>query len=281
MTGTQSADAGSWTPFDAEADGQPTEDIAGSTDGDAAGERPRTDAHPGWRVIDGGHDAVDAAADEALAVVAGSVDEEGGADPAPVPPAPAVDPAPAAAPGPVQQTAPSTVEAPAQDPVETPAPAASEPDSTPHTPHPAPNTPEAETPAHTDPEAAGTPHSTPAWHAFAASLNPSGVLFRQQASLEEIVRYASDAPYSTSPAARALEVAWNRAVAVPVSLLLYSAAAAYKRLWRGLGTSTIGVLWIVAVHASPWDAQTVWTWTLLGYWAVSAFLVPVIVTTRK
>lgn len=281
MTGTQSADAGSWTPFDAETDGHPTEDTAGATDGDATGERARTDAHPGWRVIAGGHDAVDAAADEALAVVAGAVDEEGGAVPAPVPPA--VDPAPvaAAAPAPVQETVPSTVETPAPAPVETPAPAPSEPDSTPHTPHPAPNTPGGVNAAHAGSEAAETPHSTPRWHAFAASLNPGGVLFKQQASLEEIVAYASEAPYSTSPAARALEVTWNRAIAVPVSLALYAAAAAYKRLWRGLGTSTIGLLWIVAVHASPWDATAVWTWTLIGYWAVSALIVPVIVTTRK
>lgn len=294
---TQHADASTWTPFDSATDGESSTvhtDTAPSTnprtDTDAVGDgrtgRPSTgratDGHPDYlRVIDGGHAAVDAAssdgfdaaAADAIAVTAGP-DTDAAAETT----------APAAAPGPVPETAthtvenpaPSTVETPAQGPAET----APEPDSTPHTPHPGPEGPEGENPAHAGTEAAENPHSTPRWHAFATALNPGGVLFRQQASLAEIVAYADRAPYSTNRAVRALEVGWNRAVAVPVSLLLYSTAAAYKRLWRGLGTSAIGVLWIAAVHAAPADTSTVWTWIVLGYWAVSALIVPVIVTKK-
>lgn len=294
---TQHADASTWTPFNSATDGQPSTvntDAAPSanqrtdTDMDATGRTGRsstgraTDGHPDYlRVIDGGHaaadgpseDGFDAAAADALAVTTGQDTES-----------PAVPPAPAAAPGPVsdpapatvETTAPATVETPAQGPAET----APEGDSTPHTPHPDQEDHEGENAAHAGTEAAETPHSTPRWHAFATALNPAGVLFRPQASLAEIVAYADTAPYSANRAVRALEVGWNRAVAVPVSLLLYSAAAAYKRLWRGLGTSAIGVLWIAAVHAAPADTSTVWTWIVLGYWAVSALIVPVIVTKK-
>ncbi len=294
---TQHADASTWTPFDStpDTDGQSSTvhtDTAPSTnpvtDTDATGRTGRsstgraTDGHPDYlRVIDGGHAAVDAAssdgfdaaAADALAVTAGQ-----DTDAAVETPAPAAAPGPVSetAPATVETTAPSTVETPAQDPAET----APEPDSTPHTPHPGPEDPEGENAAHAGTEAAETPHSTPRWHAFAASLNPAGVLFRQQASLAEIVAYADTAPYSTNRAVRGAEIVWNRAIAVPVSLLLYSTAAAYKRLWRGLGTSAIGVLWIAAVHVAPADTSTVWTWIVLGYWAVSALIVPVIVTKK-
>lgn len=294
---TQHADAGSWTPFNSATDGQsstvhtdttPSANPATDADDADSGRTGRsstgraTDGHPDYlRVIDGGHAAVDAAssdgfdavAADALAVTAGQ-----GTD------ATAETPAPAAVPGPVSETAPATVETTAPSTVETPAQGptetASEPDSTPHTPHPAPEDPEGENAAHAGTEEAENPHSTPRWHAFATALNPAGVLFRQQASLAEIVAYADTAPYSANRAVRALEVGWNRAVAVPVSLLLYSTAAAYKRLWRGLGTSAIGVLWIAAVHAAPADTSTVWTWIVLGYWVVSAIIVPVIVTKK-
>src|SRR5690606_15516702 len=192
------------------------------------------------------------------------------------PDTPAAPTAPAAVPGPVSETAPATVETTAprtvETPVQGPAETAPEGDSTPHPPHPGQPDPQGPHPAH--------PGPTPRWHAFATALNPGGVLFRPQASLAEIVAYADHAPYSANRAVRALEVGWNRAVAVPVSLLLYSTAAAYKRLWRGLGTSAIGVLWIAAVHAAPADTSTAWTWIVLGYWAVSALIVPVIVTKK-
>lgn len=287
---TQHADASTWTPFNStpDTDAAPSANQRTDTDMDATGRTGRsstgraTDGHPDYlRVIDGGHAAVDAAssdgfdavAADALAVTAGQ-----GTDAA------VETPAPAAAPGPVSETAPATVETTAPSTVETPvqgpAETAPEPDSTPHTPHPGPEDPEGENAAHAGSEEAETPHSTPRWHAFATALNPAGVLFRPQASLSEIVAYADRAPYSANRAVRALEVGWNRAVAVPVSLLLYSTAAAYKRLWRGLGTSAIGVLWIAAVHVAPADTSTVWTWIVLGYWAVSALIVPVIVTKK-
>ena len=240
------------------------------------------DGHPGYlRVIDGGRAAVDAAsgdgfdaaAADAIAVTAGQDTDA----PAEMPTSAAVPgPVSEAAPATVETTAPSTVETPAQGPAET----APEPDSAPHTPHPGSEDTEGENAAHAGSEEAETPHSTPAWHAFATALNPGGVLFRQQASLAEIVDYADHAPYSANRAVRVLEKGWNRAIAVPVSLLLYSAAAAYKRLWRGLGTSAIGVLWIAAVHVAPADTSTVWTWIVLGYWAVSALIVPAIVTKK-
>lgn len=307
---TQHTDASTWTPFDSapDADGQssathtdtspsttPSADTDGrSTDGQSD-TRPRdgrsdvrqvavhgTDGtRRRWQIIEGGHDdradGFDAAADEALGVAADTA-------------RPAVkDTAPTTAPatpveGAVSETAPATVETPApstaSDPVETPVETRSEADSTLPTPHPDPEHPETENAGDTGTEAAETPHSTPRWHAYAAALNPGGVLYRQQASLAEIVAYADHASYSDNRAVRTLERGWNRAVAVPVSLLLYSTAAAYKRLWRGLGTSAIGVLWIAAVHAAPADTSTVWTWIVLGYWAVSALIVPVIVTKK-
>ena len=292
---TQHADASTWTPFDSATDGQSstvhTDTDASAnpgTDTDATGRTGRSstgrsmDGHPGYlRVIDGGRAAVDAAsgdgfdaaAADALAVTAGQDTD-----------APAEMPTSAAVPGPVSEAAPATVETTAPSAVETPAqgPAETVPegDSTPHTPHPGPEGPESENAAHAGTEEAETPHSTPRRHAFATALNPGGVLFRQQASLAEIVDYADHAPYSANRAVRVLEKGWNRAIAVPVSLLLYSAAAAYKRLWRGLGTSAIGVLWIIAVHVAPADTSTVWTWIVLGYWAVSALIVPAIVTKK-
>lgn len=280
---TQHEDAPAWTPFDPPDTDTP---VVGDADGQTDA-RPR-DGHADvrqvavhgtdgtsrrWQIIEGGHDSSDgfeAVVDDALGVAADTVED--------TPPAPAATAAPAVET--VEEAAPEAAPGPVATPVEAPVETGSEPDSALRTPHPDPDTPESENAAHTGTGEAETPHSTPARRALAA-LNPGGVLFKQQASLAEIVTYARTAPYSTNKAVRALETGWAHAVAVPASLLLYAAAAAYKRLWRGLGTSTIGVLWIIAVHASPVDAATVWTWTLLGYWAVSAFLVPVIVTTRK
>lgn len=286
---THDVDAsGAWTPFSA--DGQPEPSTGqpelSTTQQADAGDHPSatsaTDGressstgghHPGWRVISGGQpkgdhavDVLDAAVDEAIATIAE--------------PAAPTDPAPTPAPEAAAALVVDPVKTPAQDPVETPAKPGSDADSTPRTPHPSHGHPEGENAAQMAPEEAETPHSTPAWHAFATALNPAGVLFKQQASLAEVVAYADEAPYSDNRAVRALEVGWNRAVAIPATLLLYSAAAAYKRLWRGLGTSAIGVLWIVAVHAAPADTSTVWTWIVLGYWSVSALIVPVVVTKK-
>ena len=294
---TQDTDVSSWTPFGADK----TPSTGARTDTDTPPSAPRhtdtgadgqadahqstgrpVDGHPRLRIIDGGHtagadvhprqgqgappeDTLDAAVDEAIAAI---VDASPDASTA------------AAASAPVETPAPGTAKSTAETTVEAPVETAPEPNSTPHTPHPDPEHPENENAAQAGTDEAETPHSTPWWAGAAAALNPSGVLFRQQASLAEIVAYADRAPYSSHKAVRALEVGWNRAIAVPVSLTLYAAAAAYKRLWRGLGTSAIGVLWIVTVHASPADTAAVWTWVALGYWAMSAVIVPVIVTKK-
>lgn len=294
---TQDTDVSSWTPFGADK----TPSTGARTDTDTPPSAPRhtdtgadgqadahqstgrpVDGHPRLRIIDGGHtagadvhprqgqgappeDTLDAAVDEAIAAI---VDASPDASTA------------AAASAPVETPAPGTAKSTAETTVEAPVETAPEPNSTPHTPHPDPEHPENENAAQAGTDEAETPHSTPWWAGAAAALNPSGVLFRQQASLAEIVAYADRAPYSSHKAVRALEVGWNRAIAVPVSLTLYAAAAAYKRLWRGLGTSAIGVLWIVTVHASPADTAAVWTWVVLGYWAMSAVIVPVIVTKK-
>lgn len=247
-------------------------------DADTSTERPpehRPEGLPeSWTIIDGGHDidmdavaseavdagGFDAAADEAIA--AARMDTAAETEAAPTAPA---EPGPAAA--------ENTAQAPAQ--------AAPGADSAVRTPHSSESTTGSETPAETGPEETETPQSAPAWRGILASLNPGGVLYAPQASIAEVMQYAREAEYSDNPVIRGLEIGWNRAVAVPSVFTLYWVAAVLKRLWRAVGATVLATAWVIAVHTSPLDASTVWTWALIGYWTLSATLVPAIATQPK
>lgn len=258
----------SWSPFG---------------DADTSTERPpehRPEGLPeSWTIIDGGHDidmdavaseavdagGFDAAADEAIAAARMDAVSEAAAPEA----APAVEAPAEAVPGAAETT------------VQEPAKAVPAADSAVRTPHSSESTTESETPAETAPEVPETPQSAPAWRNLLAALNPGGVLYAQQASIAEVMQYARDADYSDNPVIRGLEIGWNRIIAVPSVFTLYWVAAVLKRLWRAVGATVLAAAWVIAVHTSPLDPATVWTWALIGYWTLSATLVPAIATTPK
>lgn len=247
--------------------------------GDTSTERPpehRPEGLPeSWTIIDGGHDIdMDAAASEAVDAVGFDAAADEALAAARMDTAPETEPPAAEA---LAEMAPAAAETTAQEPTQ----AAPEADSAVRTPHSSESTTASETPAETGPEETETPQSAPVWRGMLASLNPAGVLYAQQASIAEVIQYAREADYSDNPVIRGLEIGWNRAVAVPSVFTLYWVAAVLKRLWRAVGATVLATAWVIAVHTSPLDPATVWTWALIGYWTLSATLVPAIATTPK
>lgn len=283
-----------WTPFGGAV--RETGDTEQTVDG-----RPSTvhAAAAGWRprVIDGGRGHADTAlpdparldVDAATAVDGPSVDVLDAATEDALrifdaPPAP-VDPAPEAGKsGAAPEATASVLTAPATAPdatVEAPTAPAQEP-----TPHPTLHTldhatPEAPAPAQSVTEPAGTPHSTPWWKAAVGWLNPYEVLDQPLPPVSAIYTAAWDSVTDRSGLDRATEIAWVYVLGMPVTVACYTLAAAVQRKLRGLGVAATAVLWITAANTAPVDTSAVWTWTAIGYWASTAFVLPAIIQAKK
>ncbi|MEU5157277.1 hypothetical protein [Glycomyces sp. NPDC021274] len=298
---TVDVDAEEWTPF------------GGPVPGTAAVDET-VDAHPstvhadaaGWnpRIIEGGRGRADAPGqdDTADEDTAESMDGSGvdvldavtadvlgilDASSADAPPAPAaVDPGPAAepTPEPVEELPAPVVEVPAagpEAPVQAPAAPAQEatPHPTLHTPSQA--TPEAPAPVQSPAGPAETPHSTPWWKTAVGWLNPYEVLDQPLPPVSAIYEGAWDSVTDRSGFDRATEIAWVYVIGMPVTVACYTLAAAVQRKMRGLGVAATVVLWITAANTATVDASVLWTWTAVGYWVSTAFVLPAVIQAKK
>lgn len=287
-----------WSPFGA-VPVHGTSRTDGKADTDARRSAVRADAS-GWnpRVIDGGRghedaaeqdtamvdedvpvdvpavDVLDAAATDALAMLAPAV-----AAPEPAPAAVEPKPAPAEIPAPAVEAA-TPAAAPETAPKTAPAPA-SEADSTPHTPHPGQAPTAAPAPAQSHEPTAETPHSTPWVRVAVGWLNPYEILDRPLPSVSEIYDAARTSVADRSGLDRATELAWVYGIGMPITVASYTLAAAVQRKWRGLGVTATVLLWITAADTAPVDASLIWFWTAIGYWVSTAFILPALIQAKK
>jgi hypothetical protein len=297
---TVDVDAEEWSPFG----GHVRRTVDETVDADTRPSTVHADA-AGWnpRIIEGGRGRADApgradTADEdaeadkdgpivdVLGAAAADVFEVLGTvadEPAPMTAAPATAPA-EPLPAPVAQAPAPARSAPVAAPdaaVEAPAAPAQEP-----TPHPTLHTPaqattEAPAPAQSPAAAFETPHSTPWLRTAVGWLNPYEVLDQPLPPVSEIYTAAWDSATDRHGFDRATEIAWVYAIGMPVTVACYTLAAAVQHKMRGIGVAVSVLLWITAAGTAPVDASVLWTWTAIGYWVSTAFVLPAVIQAKK